>query len=175
MERLEHAGQTLVRRLLVDSAVCRAVAAGYRKAIDGARRVDAALGRVPLPPPDPNDEARAKSVLASSRLVRWIDAALDVPGRAWQSSTLRRWMQPSVDGVRALPLPERIRLLGLVLLIAAITHIVLVLAVADPVGWPTWVAWVSFVAAAVVLVRWPAEVLAAWPTSRLRRWIERRR
>src|SRR6266511_2904974 len=85
------------RRMLQDSFVGRREAAMVRMAVRSVRRADAALGRVPLPAADPADEERVKQILASSRLVAWIEAALDVPSRAWQSSVLRRWTQPSID------------------------------------------------------------------------------
>ena len=172
---------TFRQRVTADSVVWRAVAGACRQAFRGGqrvadlvRRVDAALGRVPLPGPDPADEARVKNLIASSRLVRWIDAALDVPPRAWQSSVVRRWMQPTIDAVRTMPPAERLRQLALTLLVATLTHVVLVLLVAEPVGWPTWTAWGGLTVAALVAAWRPAEVLTAWTTSRLRQRMTRR-
>jgi hypothetical protein len=162
--------------MVADSLVGRAAVLVWRQAgavFRGIRRIDAALGHIPLPKPDPDDEQRVQRVLASSRLVTWVDAALDVPPRAWRSSAVRRWAQPSIDAVRHLPAAERLRLSGATFLVATLTHIGLVLAVAEPVGWATWVGWVSFLGAAVFPVCWPAEVLAAWSTSRLRRRMRR--
>jgi hypothetical protein len=179
LERSER--PSTVGGMFADSVVGRAVAImfgrarrGGRTALNAARRVDSALGRVPLPDPDPADEERVKTLLASSRLVMWIDSALEIPGRAWRSSAVRRWTQPSLDAVRLLPPAGRIRLLGWMLVVATITHIVLVLAIAEPVGWPTWVAWLSFVSAAAVAACWPSEVLAAWATSKIRQRLSRR-
>jgi hypothetical protein len=45
----------------------------------------------------------------------------------------------------------------------------LVLAFSEPVGWPTWLAWLVFIAAALVVVCWPAQVVTAWHHSRFRR------
>src|SRR3954447_9167737 len=105
--------------MIADSAIGRIARAIFR----GIRRADQSLGHLPLPKPDPGDEERVQQVLASSRLLIWIDAALDIPPRAWRSSALRRWMQPSIDGVLQLPPAGRLRLAGSVLLVATLTHI----------------------------------------------------
>lgn len=160
--------RTTVGRLIAESAVFRAIAGG-------ARRFDAAFGRLALPPPDPADELRAKRLLTSSRLFAWIDRALDAPGQAWQSSIVRRLLQPTIDRVRTADTAGRVALLGSVLLVAAATHVVLVLLFAAPVGWPTWVAWIVFSTAAATLAVWPREVVAAWNDSLVRRWLRRGR
>jgi hypothetical protein len=162
-----------MNRVLSESVVYRMVTEAGRTIAGGARRLDRALGRVPLPPPDPDDEARARKVIASSRIVGWIDRALDIPGRAWRSSMLRRILRPSIAHVESLTAAERLRLLAHVLLAAAVTHIVLVLVFAEPVGWPTWTAWIVFLAAAGVAALWPRETVAAWKDSAVRRWLRR--
>lgn len=176
MPRVEPAEvPTTPRRVLADSLVYRLVAGTGRAVVDGVRRFDAALGRVPLPPPDPADELRAKRVLTSSRLVAWIDRALDVPERAWESSAVRRALKPTLDQIAAADAAGRLRAAASVLLIAAATHIALVLAFAEPVGWPTWVAWTAVIAMAAVAAGWPREVVAAWNDSAVRRRLQRRR
>ena len=184
MARIEQVDSpsTLTGRMTADSLVWRSlavairwIARGSRAVLAQGRRLDAAMGRLPLPRPDPADEERAKGVLEASRLVAWIDKTLDVPGRAWASSTVRRWLQPSIDNVRALPPSGQLGLLGRVLVIATITHVILVLTIAEPVGWATWAAWLSFLAAAGALAVWPGEVVVAWRTSAFRRRLPRRK
>jgi len=132
------------------------------------------MNQVLLPPPDPADEERAKAVLRSSRIVVWIDRALDIPGEAWKSSTVRRMLTPTIARVQAADAPEQLRLVGVVLLIAAVTHIVLYLVFSGAVGWPTWTGWTGFVVAAAVIAAKPREVIAAWKDSTVRRWLTRR-
>jgi hypothetical protein len=167
---------TLAGRVAAGSLLWRVVAGSFRMVSQGARatlatgrRLDRAMGRIPLPPPDPADDERVKTVLKSSRLVMWIDAAIDLPARAWQSSAVRRWLQPTIDAVGAQSTADQLRLLGWTLIVAAMTHIVLVLAFSEPVGWPTWLAWLVFIAAAMVVACWPAQVVTAWRDSRFRR------
>jgi hypothetical protein len=132
------------------------------------------IGHVLIPPPDPADEERAKAVLASSRIVGWIDRALDIPGEAWRSSKVRRLLAPSIAQVESASAPERLRMAAWVLIVAAITHIALVLAFSEPVGWATWTAWIAFLAVAGAAAAWPREVMTAWSDSRVRRWLRRR-
>jgi hypothetical protein len=127
-----------------------------------AHRIDAAAGRARKSPPDPADEARVRQVLASSRLVRTIDAAIDVPPRAWRSSFVRAALEPTFRDYRSQPAPTQLRIAGWALVVATVTHIALVVAFGEPVGWPTWAAWVSFLALASVPVIWPRGVAAAW-------------
>ena len=166
------------RRVAAGSVACRFIAGFFRTlARDGraviaqAQRVEAAVGGARPPKPDPHDEQRVKAVLAQSRLVQWIDAALDVPPRAWRSSAVRRVVEPTLDEVRALPAPEQVRLFGWMLVAAAMTHVVLVVVFSEPVGWPTWLAWGTFLALACGLVRWAPQVVAAWANRRP--WVRR--
>ncbi|MBZ5559465.1 MAG: hypothetical protein LAO77_19510 [Acidobacteriia bacterium] len=127
-----------------------------------ARRIDAAAGDVRMAPPDPADEARVREVLAGSRLVRAIDAAIDVPPRAWRSSSLRAWLDPMWREFRSQSAAGQVRVAGWVLLIATVTHIALVAAFGEAVGWPTWAAWLSCVALLCVPTFASQGVVAAW-------------
>lgn len=165
-------------RVLANSVVYRAVAGMlslFRQGVQHlgmlAQRIDAAAGRARRAPIDADDEARVREVLAGSRLVRAIDAAIDVPPRAWRSSALRAWLQPKAREFRSLPAADQVRLAGWALMIATITHVALVVALGEAVGWPTWAAWLSFVAVLCVPVLWPDGVVAAW--SNRSPWVRR--
>lgn len=156
------------RRVAEGSLVWRGLAAIGRAghwaatfAITLVRHADAAFARARTARPD-DDEPRVKAVLLESRLVRWIDAALDVPDRAWASSAVRRWLAPLVAEFRMLSAARQVQLAGLMLVVAELTHIVLVLMFAEPVGWPTLVAWATYLAIASVPVIWSPGVVAAW-------------
>ena len=166
-----------VRRVARDSLVWRGLAAAgriVRAAVTFAatllRRTDAAFARARAVRPD-DDETRVKAVLIESRLVQWVDAALDVPERAWASSAARRWLAPIVGEVRAQSAADQVRLVGWMFVVAGLTHIVLMLLFAEPVGWPTRAAWATYLAAASVPVIWSRGVVAAW-TNR-RPWVRR--
>lgn len=157
------------RSIAEGSVVIRAVAgawAGFgrvsRQVAGLAERVDTAAGRARSSPPDPADEARVKQVLASSRLVRWIDAAIDVPPRAWRTSRVRAWLEPMARDFRSQPPADQVRLVGWMLLVATVTHIVLVVAFGEAVGWPTYTAWTVFLAVVCVPTFWSGGVVAAW-------------
>jgi hypothetical protein len=167
-----------MRSVLETSVLYRAVAAALRlvggatrRAAGMAQRVDAAAGRARSTPVDPADEARVREVLAHSRLVRAIDAAIDVPPRAWRSSALRAWLAPMARDFRSQPAAEQIRLIGWAVIVATLTHIVLVVAFGEPVGWPTWTVWLSFLALACVPVFSSQGVVAAWANRRP--WVRR--
>lgn len=133
-------------------------------------RIDAAFARAGASRPDP-DDSRVKAVLVESRLVKWVDAALEVPHRAWASSSARRWLEPIADDVRAQPAAEQVRLVGWMLIVASLTHIVLVLLFSEPVGWPTWVAWAAFLGLSGLCVIAAPGVVAAWANRRP--WVRR--
>jgi len=166
------------RRVAGGSLVCRGLAAigragvgAVRLAIALVQRTDAAFSRARAAKPDADDETRVKAVLAESRLVKWVDAAIDVPQRAWASSAVRRWLEPIVGEVRAQPAALQVRLVGRMLVVAGLTHIVLVLLFSEPVGWPTWAAWATFLALASIPVIWSQGVVAAWANRRP--WVRR--
>jgi hypothetical protein len=161
--------ESVVWRTITSAA--RAVGRAAQSVASAVRRVDAVLTRSTPPRSDADDERRVKAVLVQSRLVRWIDAALDVPPRAWASSAVRRRLQPVHDEVRAQPAHEQVRLVGLMLAAAAATHIVLVVLFSEPVGWPTWIAWTVFLGVACALVVWRREIVAGWANRRP--WVRR--
>lgn len=152
-------------------AIGRVVAGAVQFVIAVAGRMDAAFARARASRPDVDDDTRVKAVLVGSRLVKWVDAALDVPQRAWASSVARHWIEPIVGSVRAQPAAEQVRLIGWMLAVAGVTHIALVLLFSEPVGWPTWTAWAIFLAVAGVLVIWAPGVVAAWANRRP--WVRR--
>jgi hypothetical protein len=165
-------------RILEGSVVYRALAGLWNGLHSAGRRIgaqvqrfDAAAGRARMAPVDPADEARVREVLAGSRIVRAIDAAIDVPPRAWRSSALRAWVEPMARDFRSQPAPDQIRLIAWAVVVATVTHIALVVAFGEPVGWPTWVAWVVFLTMACVPVFWSQGVIAAWANRRP--WVRR--
>jgi len=115
-----------------------------------------------IPPPDPADEQRAKALVASSGIIRWLDRVIDVPGQAWRTSRVRRLLLPTIEEISASTTAEQLRLVGIVLLVATATHIALYLAFSGRVGWRTWTAWTLFAAAAAAIAVWPREIIAAW-------------
>lgn len=131
--------------------------------------------RAVIPPPDPFDEQRAKQIVGSSRIVAWLDRAIDVPGHAWETSRVRRLLLPTLRQISSSTPAEQVRLAGGVLLVATITHVALYLVFSGRVGWWTWTAWILFAAAAAALAAWPAEISAAWQDSLVRRWTRRTR
>lgn len=152
-------GSVAIRAVRALAAACRSV---YRRLAALADRIDVAAGDARMTPPDPADEERVRSVLASSRLVRAIDAAIDVPPRAWKSSALRARLEPIAREFRAQPAADRVRLVGAMLLVATATHVALVAAFGEAVGWPTWTAWSIFTALVCVPTFWSRGVVAAW-------------
>ena len=166
------------RRVAAGSVVCRTVGAVVGTALDGGGavighlrqlRVDAAKARAARTIAD--EERRVRAVLAQSRLVKAVDAAIDVPQRAWASSAARRWAEPIAAEVRAQPAAVQVRLAGWMLLTAGVTHIVLVLLFSEPVGWATWAAWSVFLALAAFVVVFAPAVAAAW--AHRRPWVRR--
>lgn len=157
------------RRVASGSLVWRGLAATGRNvlgvftfAITLVRYTDAAFARARAAGPDVDDETRVKAVLVESRLVRWVDRALDVPQRAWASSAARRWLAPVVSDFRTQSSPEQVRLVGWMLVVAGLTHIALMLLFAEPVGWPTMVAWATYLTVSCVPVICSSGVVAAW-------------
>ncbi|MBI3494350.1 MAG: hypothetical protein HY047_21595 [Acidobacteria bacterium] len=146
-----------------------------KRAAARIRQLNATSASPRYSPPDPaprrDDDARVTEVLENSRLLRWIDAAIDVPPRAWKSSALRRYVEPIAREFLTLSSADRLRVIGWVVVVATATHIALVVAFAEPIGWPTWVAWLSFLALASVPVAWPSGVVAAWANRRP--WVRR--
>ncbi|MBI3402918.1 MAG: hypothetical protein HY048_16000 [Acidobacteria bacterium] len=164
--------------VLKTSIVYRAIAGVWqtfgraaRQVATQVQRVDAAAGRARSTPIDPDEEARVRDVLAGSRLVRLIDAAIDVPPRAWRSSALRGWLEPTAREFRSQPAAEQVRLIAWAVVVATVTHVALVVAFGEPVGWPTWATWISFLVIAGVPAFWSHGVVAAWANRRP--WVRR--
>jgi hypothetical protein len=164
--------------MLEESVVYRAVAwlwSQLRSAVQRTagltQRIDAAAGRARMAAPDPADEARVREVLAGSRIVRLIDAAIDALPRAWRSSRVHAWFEPMARDFQSQPAADQIRLIAWAVIVATVTHIALVVVFGEPVGWPTWAAWGTFLLLACVPAFWSQGVVAAWVNRRP--WVRR--
>src|SRR5687767_13454796 len=81
------------------------------------------------------DDARLQRALMGSATVAMIDRARVVLLSAIARSRTSAWVRQRRDTWVATPWPRRRRVSGVVLLVAAIVHVVLVIAAGDPAGW----------------------------------------
>jgi len=107
----------------------------------------------PAPPPAPE---QFDAIVSDSRVVRALSACVNAPFDAWEGARTRRF----VDAVLALDLAVRVRLIGWALLVAVLTHTVVMAVLRVHVFQLGWT-FRGVVAVAATILMWRPDVFAA--------------
>jgi hypothetical protein len=156
--------QTL-RRAGRTSVVMRGLSAVGR----AFRRFDAALARAAAEKQSGEDTARARAIIADSRVVQALERLFSAPSLAWQDSRVRPLVESIQGSVRQLELSQRVRLIGWMIVVAVMTRAALYVLVGNRPSAVTLGIWTIVVAIGVFMMAAPAQIGVAWVEWRQRR------
>ena len=148
--------KTHLSRLVENSAVI-----GAAKKI--ARLIAAADARVAAdiqwrPEDQKRERDRFANVASTSWIVRTLESYVSAFASAWNGAAVRRL----ADWALTLPVEDRSRMIGVILVTAVLTHIVILALLGEPVHALGWSTRVGLLAAGVFAFRWPEVFAAAW-------------
>ena len=144
------------------AGACRAVWRGFKQ-------FDAAIARAAADKNARTDDERLRSVLQGSRVFHAIDRIFSAPALAWQDSRARGVFESTRAAVLELPLWQRVRLLGWMVLVALVTRIALYLFSRADVTTVTLLLWAIVAGISALMMMAPRPVAAAWTDWRARR------
>jgi hypothetical protein len=145
------------------------VAATGRRVWRTIKGFDAAIARAAADKDGSDDDERLRAVLRGSRVFNAFDRLFAAPSVAWESSRSREVFESTKAGFTSLPLWQRVRLIGWMVLVALATRIVLYLVSRAPVTGVTLILWGLVGAVSAVMMLVPRPVAAAWLDWRERR------
>jgi len=134
------------------------------------RRVDEAIARAAADKASAEDHARARAIIADSRLVQAVERLFTAPAVAWRYSRVRPMVESIRDDVRALDPALRVRLLGWMIVVASVTRAALFVAVGNRPSAITLAVWGIVVAVGAIMMAAPASISVAWAEWRGRRF-----
>ena len=134
------------------------------------RRVDEAIARAAVDKASAEDHARARAIIADSRLVQAIERLFTAPAVAWRYSRARPIVESIQADVRALDPAQRVRLLGWMIVVAVLTRAALFVAVGNRPSAITLVVWGVIVAVGAIMMAAPAAISVAWADWKDRRF-----
>lgn len=146
------------------SAVVRAVR-GVRTVLRRNRaRIVAGLGDPWSDQAEIREVERVRTVLSTSRLARLLSALVMGPVIASRQAHIRRFLDPLVSQ----DLPAKIRTGSCAIIVAVVTHTVLLAALGVPVHTLGWTTRAGLVVAGLIGLRWPEPFAAAWKDRQTR-------
>src|SRR5262249_10509075 len=98
------------------------IVAGFSAIGRWFRRLDQAIANAAAGKESPGDSARARAIIADSRVVQALERLFSAPSLAWQDSKVRPIVESIRDNVRQLQLAERVRLIGWMIVVAVVTR-----------------------------------------------------
>ena len=155
----------MVRWLGQDSPIARACCAIGR----GLRRLDSAIARAAADKDAQRDDEQLRAVLQGSRVFHAIDRLFSAPALAWQDSRARQVFESTRDAFLDLPLWQRVRLLGWMVVVALCTRVALYLVSGEAVTTITLLLWAMVAGVGALMMGAPRPVAAAWTDWRARR------
>lgn len=145
------------------------VAGGFRAIARTLRRFDDAIVRAAADKDAHNDDERLRAVLEGSRVFHAIDRVFSAPSLAWQDSRARGVYESTRSSFLELPLWQRVRLLGWMVIVALLTRIALYLFSRADVTTVTVLLWALVASVSALMMIAPRPVAAAWTDWRARR------
>ena len=134
------------------------------------RRVDEAIARAAADKASAEDHARARAIIADSRLVQAVERLFTAPAVAWRYSRARPIVESIQADVRALDPPQRVRLLGWMIVVAVVTRAALFVAVGNRPSAITLAVWGVVVAVGAIMMAAPSPISVAWVEWRERQF-----
>jgi hypothetical protein len=148
----------LIRPVIAGSAACAAAASALRRLRRTRERIVVGLGGRWSSQQALRASQRLDAIASDSRVVGQFSSWLAAPSVAWREARVTRLLVP----VLGLDLLERVRMSGCIILMAAITHAVLLAVLGVPVHALGWWIRAGLVGVCVIVVRWPGPFAAAW-------------
>jgi hypothetical protein len=133
------------------------------------RAFDAAVARAAADKDGHGDDERLRAVLRGSKVFNAVDRLFAAPALAWEDSRTRGAYESTKSAFLALPLWQRVRLIGWMVLVALTTRIALYLVSRAPVTAVTVILWALVALAGALMMLSPRPVAAAWTDWRARR------
>jgi CBS domain containing-hemolysin-like protein len=160
----------VARRVIAGSAVCTALAVVVRGLRRNRRRIVAGLGGEWSRERELRTTERLEALVADSWVVSALSSAVAAPSAAPREARARRLLDP----ILSQDLPARVRILGCVIVIAVLTHTLLLelLGVAVPAG--GWGIRAGLVASSLLVAWRPGALAAAWRDRTAHREMEHR-
>ena len=148
----------LGRPVIAGSAVCAAAASALRWLRRTRERIVVGLGGRWSAQQALRTSQRLDAIASDSRVIGQFSSWLTAPSLAWREARLTGLLTP----IFSLDLPERIRMSGCIMLMAVLTHAVLLAVLGVPVHEVgSWIR-AGLVVVCVIVVRWPRPFAAAW-------------
>lgn len=147
-----------LQRVAAGSAACAAVAAGRRGLRRARARIVEGLGGEWSRERELRTTERLEALFANSRVVAALLSLLGSPSAAPREAKAKRLLDP----VLTLDLPSRVRTVGFVVVVAVLTHTLLLAALGVPVAALGWGIRAGLVAAGLIVVWRPGAPAAAW-------------
>ena len=147
-----------------DSIVAGACRAVWRR----LALLDAALARASADKDGREDDERVREVLRGSRIFKAIDRLFAAPALAWEGSRTRTVVESTRSAFLSLPMWQRVRLIGWMVLVALVTRILLYLFSRAPVTTITLLFWALVAGVSALMMLAPHPVAAAWIDGRAR-------
>jgi hypothetical protein len=154
-----------VRWLGQDSVIAGACRGVWR----GLQRFDAAIVRAAADKDPHGDDERLRSVLEGSKVFQALDRLFSAPSLAWQDSRARGVYESTRAAFLELPMWQRVRLLGWMVLVALGTRIALYVFSRAEITRVTLLLWGLVAAVSALMMIAPQPVAAAWTDWRARR------
>lgn len=107
---------------------------------------------------------RVRAVLSTSRLANLLSSLVMAPVIASRQARVRRFLNPLVSQ----DLPAKIRTGGCAIIVAVLTHTVLLFVLSVPVYALGWGFRGALLAAGMIALRWPEPIAAAWKDRQTR-------
>jgi hypothetical protein len=148
----------ILRRAIAESAIWAAVVTVVRRTRRTRERIIAGLGGRWSAQCASDTSQKLNAVASDSRLINGLSTLFNLLSIAWADCRVKRWADPIVGVV----LLERIRMFGLIMIIAVVTHTVLLAALGVPVREVGWGIRVLLLAAGLFAIKHPRPFAAAW-------------
>lgn len=145
------------------------VAGALRAMSAGFRRFEEAIARAAADKEGRADAERLSEIARGSRVVRALDAVLTAPEEAWRHSRTRTFVESARASVAAMPQPDRVRLLGWMVVVAVVTRALMYVWSGAELTAVTVAIWAVVAGAGVVMMSASRAVSAAWTEWRARK------
>lgn len=155
---------TAFRRAAGSSLIVRSV----RRLVMGLRTMDqriaAGLGDPWSAAQEAHETESVRRLLSTSRIAALLSALMTALTAASREAYVARWLGP----LHGLDLPSRIRTGGVAIIVAVVSHTILMAVIGVPVHSLGWTMRAVLVAGGAIALRWPEPFAAAWKDRQTR-------
>lgn len=148
----------LARRMAAGSVVCAVVALAVRSLHEMDARIVVGLRGGWSRQQEPLTAERLHALAADSRVVAALWAFVNGPSAALPGARVTRLLSP----ILRLTVPDRVRMAGIAIIIAVLTHVLVMVIFGVPVQAVGWSVRAGLVAEGMIAVWWPGALASAW-------------